>query len=65
MLECESLPLLPEGKPLLLVDDAVDDTAVSALYYQCALRQRRLVRWVRDAVKQIRALNQQLDQLRQ
>lgn len=56
MKECESLPLLPAQKPLLLVDDAIDDAAVSAQYYECAVRQRALVQWVRGAVAKLREL---------
>jgi len=48
MMECSSLPMLSESQPLLMVDDAKDDVAVSALYYECATRHSGLVRWIRD-----------------
>lgn len=55
MLEkCPPLPKLPEDKPLLLADDATDDMQVSDQYYECALRQRRLVDWVRGTLDRIR-----------
>lgn len=50
MTECPSLPLLNEAAPLLLGDDANDDVAVSSQYYECATRQRGLIKWLKEKV---------------
>jgi len=53
MVDCDSLPLLPEDLPSMKTEDALKEVIRNKLrgdeaYWACALKHNELIRWIND-----------------